>query len=134
MNQVPTKFFPQIEAPFVYGMTVFASLVGLLVYGTTLVRGGGGILDFLQPVFGTAYGLFMLVMLVAILSINRRWKGLAVIAAVYGLMLILSFSPTRKAPMSLNEYFALSAMLALLVVSTCLYYRLLDSASDNGTT
>jgi hypothetical protein len=79
-----------------------------------------------KPYFGIPFGLTISIVLIAVLAINRHWKGIVVAIAAYGLMLLLSFSPTRTAPLPVESYFALSSTLALLLTAGCLYYDLLD--------
>jgi hypothetical protein len=115
-----------LERPIVYALTVIASAVSLLVYGSTLVRSGDGLLSFLRPVFGSAFALTWLALLALTFAVNRRWKGLLILILAFVVTLAVSMSPTRAAPLPWNEFLVSTATLALLVSAGCLHYELLD--------
>lgn len=121
------KLIRDLEVPIVYGMTAIAIFVSLFVYGATLLRSDGGLLDFLKPIFGLPYSLIFLFLLLAVLVNSRRWKGVLLVVVAYILMLMISFSSTRSDPDWLTEYLVLSVTMALLFVTAGLHHELLDN-------
>jgi hypothetical protein len=128
----PDSNFRQIvrdaEAPVVYTLTLLAAMVGMLVYGATKINSGGrgGLFDQLKPIFGVPYGVGVLGLLIAVLAVNRRWKGLVIVGVVCVLYLFLSLGGGARRPFDVSEYLALSASLSCLVTTCLVHYNLLD--------
>ncbi len=121
------KVVRDLEAPIFFAMAIVASVIGMLVWGATKTgRPGGGLLSQFKLVFGTEYGALFAATMIAILINNRRWKGIVIAAATWILMALVSLNPYRSTEPTLDEYFALGAMLSSLAIACCAYYELLD--------
>lgn len=112
-----------LEAPIVYAMTFVSVAIGLLVWGATKVgRGNEGLFHQFREVFGTEYGVAFLLVMLGLFLLNRRWAALGIIAMVWILMGFLEWNPYREEEPSLDEYFALGAMLSSVVIAACVHY------------
>ena len=69
-----------------YGLTVLSVAVSTLVFGATKLR-SDGLLSEWKPYFGSGFGFLITLLMMAVLVINRRWKGLIIALAAFGLML-----------------------------------------------
>lgn len=115
-----------VERPLIYSITVLVALVSLLVYGMTLLRGGDGLLDFLRPVFGVPFWLLTGATLIFALAITGRWKSLVVVGLGEAIHILTIVSPTRERPFDIAEHLSVSVTIAFLLVTTCMYYHLVD--------
>ncbi len=97
-------------------------------WATKLGPRGSGLLNELQPPFGTVYGIVFAGLMAAILVNSRRWKGLLVMGLVYFFMALIETMPTSAVlvPAIWDEYWALVAMFSSLVIAMCLHYEWLD--------
>lgn len=122
------RLLSDLEGPIVYAMTIVASMIGILVWGATKLgrTGHGGLFGQFRDVFGTEYGLLFAALIFGLFAINRRWKAVVVLGAIYLLMIGLELNPMRGVPGSLDEYFALSAMMSSVIMSGLVYYRVFD--------
>lgn len=114
-----------LEAPLVYGLTIFTSVVALVVWGVSKINSSSdGLLVVCQPWFGTHYGLIVSGLLVGLLVHNRRWKDLLAIAGAFLIMAVAGFglSP-QPISMSTDAYFQGSAHLSCLLVAIRIHFR-----------
>jgi len=115
--------------PFlIYTLTVIAATVSLLVYGTTLIRGGGdgGLFGGLKPWFGVPYALTVGGLLLLILAITERWKCMVVIALGEAIHLLVLVGPGSSRVFAWGDYLAISVTIACLLVSASIYYQLVE--------
>ena len=120
------RMLAQLEGPLVYALAGITALVSLLVYGTTLIRGGSGLLDMLQPVFGVPYAMLVGAILISLLVINKRWKMLVVIALAQVIHILVLVSPTATRLFSWSEFLNSSVTIACLLTAACIYYQLVE--------
>lgn len=134
MKETPIKFrqFVRDVAPFlIYALTFISATVSLLVYGTTLIRGGdGGLLVGLKPWFGVPYALSVGGLLVLTLAFTGRCKCLVVIFLGEAIHLLVWASPGKSRSFAWEEYLAISVTIACLLVSASIYYQLVEEPAN----
>ncbi len=113
------RFFRDYEGLILYGLTGLTVAVSMLVYGATKLRSSGGLFDEWRPVFGSGFSIGLLMFVIALLVVNRRWLGIGGVLAAYSIALLLGLSPTRKVPLQLDEFLVIANTLTLLFLSVC---------------
>ena len=113
-----------VEPFLIYALTLLASTVSLLVYGTTLIRAGdGGLFVSWSPWFGVPYALSIGGLLVLTLTITGRWQCLILIAVGEAIHLLIQASPGNSGSFAWGAYLANSVTIACLLVSASILYQ-----------
>ncbi|MEM6692401.1 MAG: hypothetical protein AAF664_23420 [Planctomycetota bacterium] len=121
------RILHDLEGPIVYALTVTCVVVSLLVYGMTKLRSPGALFDDWRSVFGTGFGIVILLVMLGLLAINQRWLAVAGVFGVFGFNLMLGLGSGREEAMMLDEFIVTGNTLALLLLSACYYQGMLDS-------
>lgn len=113
-----------IEPFLIYALTLIATTVSLLVYGTTLIRAGdGGLFVAWSPWFGVAYALSIGGLLILTLTITGRWQGLILIAVGEAIHLLILAIRGNSPSFAWGEYLANSVTIACLLISASILYQ-----------
>jgi hypothetical protein len=113
-----------VEPFLIYALTLLATTVSLLVYGTTLIRAGeGGLLVSWSPWFGVPYALSIGGLLVLILTITGRWQCLILITMGEAIHWLILASPSNSGSFAWGAYLANSVTIACLLVAASILYQ-----------
>jgi hypothetical protein len=119
------KLLRDLETPIIYAMTIVASAIEIAVWTARRGPVEKDLLSQFERVFGSEYGILFAIMMLTILTLNRRWKGLVATATAWFLLVMLQWNFPEVSGLTWDEFFAVGAMLASLFVALCARYKLL---------